>query len=236
MFDINVFWNEHFMITVKISDGGHLEASIPQEKALPTLLNSTPAISEKRRDPNGPRLECFHNGIILIVNCFQKSYLWLLNTTCEPQMPRPEELWIAFKNLIFDYWTQRNVNALVDYDGCELLSKILSLTIEHNDCSEVSLCFDVVNCFQKSYLWLLNTTCACKGWKRLRLWIAFKNLIFDYWTQLSGRGIIFAKRCELLSKILSLTIEHNIDAIVKDMFVVVNCFQKSYLWLLNTTI
>ena len=75
MIDINVFCNEHFMITVKISDGGHLEASIPQDKALPTLLNSTPAILEKRRDPNGPRLECFHNGIILIVNCFQKSYL-----------------------------------------------------------------------------------------------------------------------------------------------------------------
>ena len=75
MIDINVFCNEHFMITVKISDGGHLEASIPQDKALPMLLNSTPAISEKRRDPNGPRLECFHNGIILIVNCFQKSYL-----------------------------------------------------------------------------------------------------------------------------------------------------------------
>ena len=56
MIDINVFCNEHFMITVKISDGGHLEASIPQDKALPTLLNSTPEISEKRRGPFGSRL------------------------------------------------------------------------------------------------------------------------------------------------------------------------------------
>ena len=36
------------MITVKISDGGHLEASIPQDKALPTLLNSTPEYIAKR--------------------------------------------------------------------------------------------------------------------------------------------------------------------------------------------
>ena len=59
------------MITVKTSDGGHLEASIPQEKALPTLLNSTPEISEKRRDPNGPRLECFHNDYAAIPSVHQ---------------------------------------------------------------------------------------------------------------------------------------------------------------------
>ena len=170
-----------------------------------------------------------------VVNCFQKSYLWLLNTTCSCLQRNPRGLWIAFKNLIFDYWTQLGSGNIKIERGCELLSKILSLTIEHNLPAQLGFTFQVVNCFQKSYLWLLNTTlpkgCVCG----FRLWIAFKNLIFDYWTQpLSEQdGTHFC--CELLSKILSLTIEHNTICFLSTIGTVVNCFQKSYLWLLNTT-
>ena len=170
------------------------------------------------------------------MNCFQKSYLWLLNTTHYLCAILRSQLWIAFKNLIFDYWTQppsfslleRNrlwiafKNLIFDYwtqPGffsrisilcCELLSKILSLTIEHN--AEILLLYErewVVNCFQKSYLWLLNTTPTASTRLYEWLWIAFKNLIFDYWTQ----------------QIVKLDKDEE----------VVNCFQKSYLWLLNTT-
>ena len=119
------------------------------------------------------------------------------------------ELWIAFKNLIFDYWTQHTDKKLIVKNCCELLSKILSLTIEHN------------------HLWGLPS------W--LLLWIAFKNLIFDYWTQLPPPFGAIIGGCELLSKILSLTIEHNKLKWIYTNKLVVNCFQKSYLWLLNTT-
>ena len=144
-------------------------------------------------------------------------------------------MWIAFKNLIFDYWTQRSVLYSGRSNRCELLSKILSLTIEHNADSFLSSGVRVVNCFQKSYLWLLNTTNYCKDYIAGMLWIAFKNLIFDYWTQRSKIISKFKYSCELLSKILSLTIEHNWHQSSLSICRVVNCFQKSYLWLLNTT-
>ena len=170
-----------------------------------------------------------------VVNCFQKSYLWLLNTTGEDNQYLPTGLWIAFKNLIFDYWTQQKSNPKHRHCGCELLSKILSLTIEHNNPRLAKWSTRVVNCFQKSYLWLLNTTRYLKSIFVIALWIAFKNLIFDYWTQPSTGNEVLYKRCELLSKILSLTIEHNSWTYYTYINTVVNCFQKSYLWLLNTT-
>ena len=143
------------------------------------------------------------------MNCFQKSYLWLLNTTFSRKGAFGGLLWIAFKNLIFDYWTQQVLVSVLFLCSCELLSKILSLTIEHNCTKFRNFFIRVVNCFQKSYLWLLNTT-LCKSYLlRFELWIAFKNLIFDYWTQRSIQFLRSAERCELLSKILSLTIEHN---------------------------
>ena len=145
-----------------------------------------------------------------VVNCFQKSYLWLLNTTHIFVISKCTMLWIAFKNLIFDYWTQRDFFTVAWIAGCELLSKILSLTIEHNILSLFASMTTVVNCFQKSYLWLLNTTKYSFVSNNQQLWIAFKNLIFDYWTQLSNLSLWKRKRCELLSKILSLTIEHNL--------------------------
>ena len=221
------------------------------------------------------------------MNCFQKSYLWLLNTTFLVSCCIVLALWIAFKNLIFDYWTQPSSPSCKSKLGCELLSKILSLTIEHNFCWSAAAVPGVVNCFQKSYLWLLNTTLqpvdAHQGplwiafknlifdyWTQLtlwndvvlsvvncfqksylwllnttthssaegpfELWIAFKNLIFDYWTQHGHRKSLMARSCELLSKILSLTIEHNTQQQSLTRQAVVNCFQKSYLWLLNTTL
>ena len=220
------------------------------------------------------------------MNCFQKSYLWLLNTTPRAEYATLYPLWIAFKNLIFDYWTQPTIEKATGIKSCELLSKILSLTIEHNIGSSgysaqiVVNCFQksylwllnttflnrkrqkagcellskilsltiehntnttlwshllVVNCFQKSYLWLLNTTCLRWVLSFPALWIAFKNLIFDYWTQHDERIEKGGGGCELLSKILSLTIEHNFPRRVTLRASVVNCFQKSYLWLLNTT-
>ena len=169
------------------------------------------------------------------MNCFQKSYLWLLNTTDYPSTQNSQRLWIAFKNLIFDYWTQRNAPSISLSERCELLSKILSLTIEHNLLGDFCNLNKVVNCFQKSYLWLLNTTSKALICIWIVLWIAFKNLIFDYWTQLSYNISPLHPCCELLSKILSLTIEHNWEVISAKTKKVVNCFQKSYLWLLNTT-
>ena len=169
------------------------------------------------------------------MNCFQKSYLWLLNTTLCDTGSSHCWLWIAFKNLIFDYWTQLNSMSPMMKFGCELLSKILSLTIEHNVEPTQTTQSIVVNCFQKSYLWLLNTTVEIIENFILVLWIAFKNLIFDYWTQLVVVAESFGLCCELLSKILSLTIEHNSVHLVQPFCGVVNCFQKSYLWLLNTT-
>ena len=145
----------------------------------------------------------------LVVNCFQKSYLWLLNTTGNGRTDFSQELWIAFKNLIFDYWTQRALTFFSIFLGCELLSKILSLTIEHNDVFCDMYYKKVVNCFQKSYLWLLNTTDCLGIIPQCKLWIAFKNLIFDYWTQQHRAAELPHDGCELLSKILSLTIEHN---------------------------
>ena len=170
-----------------------------------------------------------------VVNCFQKSYLWLLNTTLLASWCSGLTLWIAFKNLIFDYWTQLPLQRMVHNDRCELLSKILSLTIEHNEGVHNELFNWVVNCFQKSYLWLLNTTYVSKYICKFELWIAFKNLIFDYWTQQFTNVFRNIKSCELLSKILSLTIEHNRTGCHIRGLAVVNCFQKSYLWLLNTT-
>ena len=221
-----------------------------------------------------------------VVNCFQKSYLWLLNTTATGEAQTALALWIAFKNLIFDYWTQRCASPTSWDSSCELLSKILSLTIEHNAVQVLPLEIRVVNCFQKSYLWLLNTTywqfsahpyccellskilsltiehnasfshcrrysvvnCFQKSYlwllntthsalllRNVLLWIAFKNLIFDYWTQLPFFSSVIKWCCELLSKILSLTIEHNEKLQTEEPLYVVNCFQKSYLWLLNTT-
>ena len=144
-------------------------------------------------------------------------------------------MWIAFKNLIFDYWTQPVLRTENFCPGCELLSKILSLTIEHNWKWTDGFLARVVNCFQKSYLWLLNTTCPHLLLYLLGLWIAFKNLIFDYWTQRCVLWYVLQEGCELLSKILSLTIEHNWLSGDNSAVQVVNCFQKSYLWLLNTT-
>ena len=144
-----------------------------------------------------------------VVNCFQKSYLWLLNTTKALWYENKMKLWIAFKNLIFDYWTQPTPLSYPLPVRCELLSKILSLTIEHNWLSGDNSAVQVVNCFQKSYLWLLNTTGIHRKAILIKLWIAFKNLIFDYWTQQIPEKIPKHTSCELLSKILSLTIEHN---------------------------
>ena len=144
-----------------------------------------------------------------VVNCFQKSYLWLLNTTGRHPVQRSERCELLSKILSLTIEHNSMLFILNTPCCCELLSKILSLTIEHNELNKLKKSLQVVNCFQKSYLWLLNTTQFGIKSNRNMLWIAFKNLIFDYWTQLIGSRLSHWLSCELLSKILSLTIEHN---------------------------
>ena len=144
-------------------------------------------------------------------------------------------MWFAFKNCIFDYREQHLKRNEFGEFGCDLLSKIVSLTIANNVFFVFKFCFFVVICFQKLYLWLSRTTNSNANNSRNMLWFAFKNCIFDYREQqIKARN----KRkycCDLLSKIVSLTIANNKGLITASTFSVVICFQKLYLWLSRTT-
>jgi len=148
-------------------------------------------------------------SIIIVVNCFQKLYLWHSETTCHLSFYFNVVLWIAFKNCIFDILKQRNVNAKNKGASCELLSKIVSLTFWNNSLSRLTCASAVVNCFQKLYLWHSETTLLqpYETWKEL--WIAFKNCIFDFQKQPSACVFVPIVCCELLSKFVSLTFRNS---------------------------
>jgi len=120
------------------------------------------------------------------------------------------KLWIAFKICIFDFQKQHKFSCTWNGNGCELLSKFVSLTFR-NSTSDIS-----------AYLY--------------KLWIAFKICIFDFQKQHSAACPRWRGRCELLSKFVSLTFRNSGGMDVPRTMWVVNCFQNLYLWLSETAI
>ena len=152
----------------------------------------------------------FYYHCFIVVICFQKLYLWLSRTTNADIQQIFQLLWFAFKNCIFDYREQPN--------GGTANSPV------------------VVICFQKLYLWLSRTTRKNLSSLTVWLWFAFKNCIFDYREQPLHKVILMTLCCDLLSKIVSLTIANNSFCCDKYNCIVVICFQKLYLWLSRTTV
>ena len=144
-----------------------------------------------------------------VVNCFQNHYLWHSETTLIIYDAYLPTLWIAFKIIIFDIRKQPYQIQADANARCELLSKSLSLTFGNNNVSASAAECPVVNCFQNHYLWHSETT---------------NNYPYRKF-----------KRCELLSKSLSLTFGNNYVWCACRHNHVVNCFQNHYLWHSETT-
>ena len=167
--------------------------------------------------------------------CFQNLYLWLSDTTLEMQFTSACLLWFAFKIYIFDFLIQPQIVVPGYIDGCDLLSKFISLTFWYNPSTLDMSASVVVICFQNLYLWLSDTTRNLElHWKDL-LWFAFKIYIFDFLIQHKQNDKLNDKRCDLLSKFISLTFWYNATLHDIDEVPVVICFQNLYLWLSDTT-
>ena len=109
----------------------------------------------------------------LVVICFQISIFEPLETTYATIFRPRSTLWFAFKLVSLNHWKQR------------LIINILY------SC--------VVICFQISIFEPLETTrwwaFSCQEW----LWFAFKLVSLNHWKQRSGRMLLPAVSCDLLS-------------------------------------
>jgi len=118
-----------------------------------------------------------------VVICFQNLYLWYSDTTDQFDLINSNGLWFAFKIYIFDILIQPNEQNLL-------------ITI-------------VVICFQNLYLWYSDTTFFLFDLYFHKLWFAFKIYIFDILIQLALACEVSLKRCDLLSKFISLIFWYN---------------------------
>ena len=84
----------------------------------------------------------------------------------------------------------------------------------------------VVNCFQKLLSSWWRTTYYIRLIHPPRLWIAFKNYYLRDEGQPNKYTLHIPKRCELLSKIIIFVMKDNIERFFKNVYIVVNCFQK----------
>ncbi len=144
-------------------------------------------------------------------------------------------MWIAFKNYYLRDYEQPNTTLCRPRQCCELLSKIIIFVITNNP--EVLGAKDnlVVNCFQKLLSSWLRTTAFNKSIVGDLLWIAFKNYYLRDYEQLAYRVFNWQLCCELLSKIIIFVITNNNVFSMKNLSVVVNCFQKLLSSWLRTT-
>ncbi len=169
-------------------------------------------------------------------------------------------LWFAFEIYIFDILIQQSVDGLSIKEGCDLLSKFISLIFWYNRAqrqwSGYRLWFafeiyifdiliqlgiydekamNVVICFRNLYLWYSDTTSCRITLLYLRLWFAFEIYIFDILIQLRLSGYLCTISCDLLSKFISLIFWYNSGNAVSATKLVVICFRNLYLWYSDTT-
>ena len=123
-------------------------------------------------------LEC-----VVVVNCFQKLLSSWHDTTNFGLSSRHSRLWIAFKNYYLRDTTQRLFWISTVRICCELLSKIIIFVTRHNYTYTFSVCYFVVNCFQKLLSSWHDTTYICIIITTTKLWIAFKNYYLRDTTQ-----------------------------------------------------
>ena len=141
----------------------------------------------------------------------------------------------AFKIYIFDFLIQRLSLPELRNNGCDLLSKFISLTFWCNSSRWLEWAIQVVICFQNLYLWLSDATPAFRRRKLQLLWFAFKIYIFDFLMQRNNNGVPEFRGCDLLSKFISLTFWCNSKDALSEGIRVVICFQNLYLWLSDAT-
>ncbi len=145
----------------------------------------------------------------LVVICFRNLYLWYSDTTSYDTLVKFVELWFAFEIYIFDILIQLVDKMKEVSDGCDLLSKFISLIFWYNTYPTKSIPRDVVICFRNLYLWYSDTTWGYWQSVEIRLWFAFEIYIFDILIQHILR--LLHVRC------------------------VVICFRNLYLWYSDTT-
>ena len=161
-----------------------------------------------------------------VVNCFQKLLSSWHDTTPFGSYFPTIPLWIAFKNYYLRDTTQRNLNGWRLRRCCELLSKIIIFVTRHNCLELQSVCFYVVNCFQKLLSSWHDTTFFFVKFFKIVLWIAFKNYYLRDTTQQIIKTHSMFWGCELLSKIIIFVTRHNAITDLNPSSPVVNCFQK----------
>ena len=118
-------------------------------------------------------------------------------------------MWFAFKIYIFDILIQHVFSAKDTVEGCDLLSKFISLIFWYNNGLRINNATLVVICFQNLYLWYSDTTP-----------VSF---------------FLLHKCCDLLSKFISLIFWYNFGTLRHRNNNVVICFQNLYLWYSDTT-
>ena len=169
-------------------------------------------------------------------------------------------MWFAFKIYIFDILIQHVFSAKDTVEGCDLLSKFISLIFWYNNGLRINNATLVVICFQNLYLWYSDTTpvsffllhkccdllskfislifwynCLDLCLQCHQLWFAFKIYIFDILIQLSFFTGKINGCCDLLSKFISLIFWYNCLNQYEMLITVVICFQNLYLWYSDTT-
>ena len=124
-----------------------------------------------------------YDGLIFVVNCFQKLLSSWHDTTYYINLLHQKLLWIAFKNYYLRDTTQLLPLVLCLLKCCELLSKIIIFVTRHNIIwSKIEPKY-VVNCFQKLLSSWHDTTSQYDFRAPLLLWIAFKNYYLRDTTQ-----------------------------------------------------
>ena len=162
------------------------------------------------------------------MNCFQFDYFCGYHTANVQNGICFYKLWIAFNLITFVDITQRGYRPESLETRCELLSIWLLLWISHSSTTDLSKCFNVVNCFQFDYFCGYHTAQTNEAQKETPLWIAFNLITFVDITQhdvTEGGG---GSCCELLSIWLLLWISHSLWEAFDKMDTVVNCFQFDY--------
>ena len=136
------------------------------------------AVPDKTRDV---AIDVLYGSVnVLVVNCFQESYLWHTDNNYLLFGHSYSVLWIAFKNRIFDTLTTTEALQTRTMNGCELLSRIVSLT--H---------------WQQHIIMAFFITSSCELLSRI--------VSLTHWQQRRPCFLQSENCCELLSRIVSLT-------------------------------
>ena len=140
-----------------------------------------------------------HNAGIVVI-CLKNRTFAVSQTTSQPLLRLPIQLWFAWKIVLLQYRKQRHTSSGVDWKRCDLLEKSYFCSIANNHRLEVVTKNSVVICLKNRTFAVSQTT-----WRQMRstsmwLWFAWKIVLLQYRKQLKHHIYLYYKQIQRFKK------------------------------------